>query len=235
VLVHDLDLELAAGERVALVGRSGAGKTTLLRALMGLSCGRSGLRVSGHLRVGSLEVDLGQVGDVDAARFRGRVLGYVPQAAEQSLDPVRTVAAQLFELDPRTEPAVWLERVELAPEFSSRFPAQLSGGQAQRVALALSLATSPAFVLCDEPWSALDGPSTATVLACFAALRERDVGLLVVTHDLARLGSFDRVLILEDGALVEDNLGSSPLACWQSEAGRLLARAAARDRGFGDG
>lgn len=232
-----IDLEIRAGEAVAVVGSSGAGKSTLVRALLGLLTPSPELVVTGEVSVAGIDVDLGRP-DHDAwAKLRGRILGWLPQSSTPSLDPVRTVAAQLRELSSRA-PEDWLASMGLSSELLDRYPRELSGGQATRVALALALAPGPSFLFADEPWTALDGPTSRALIDQLTTLRSRGTGLFIVTHDLARLcvtALVDRVVVLEDGQFVEENSPTALVRAPKSVAGRALAHAARRDLGLRDG
>jgi ABC-type Fe3+/spermidine/putrescine transport system ATPase subunit len=170
-----LDLELPVGRTVAVLGSSGAGKTTLLRALAGfvpLEGGR--LRRDG--------VDVGRL----APEERG--LGYVPQGL--GLIPTRNVERNVSyplevrgRTDARARGRAMLERFGLTP-LARRYPAQLSGGELERVALARALLAEPELVLWDEPWQALDVEARHQLSFVFEELRDRArVPALVVTHD----------------------------------------------------
>ena len=204
-------LDLAAGERVALVGASGSGKTTLGLALLGLL--PPGAVVTGSVRVGGTEL----VGAPERVlrSLRGRVTALVPQDPGTSLNPQvrvgRQVAAPLRRAGLGRRAAAarveeLLAELRLPPGTARRHPPQLSGGQRQRAALAMALACDPALLLADEPTSALDGTVQAGVLAALgAATRERGTALLLVTHDLAAAaGTCDRLLVLDGGRLLAD-------------------------------
>jgi molybdate transport system ATP-binding protein len=217
----DVDLTVAAGEVVAIVGPSGAGKTTILRAIAGLV----------PLTAGRVALD-GTVFDDTAAgiyiRPERRGLGVVFQDALlfPHLSAVDNVAAGLCftgtsRLVARARAREWLERLGIA-ELAAAMPAALSGGQAQRVALARALATAPRLLLLDEPLSSLDVAARAEVrrelrrhLASFAGIR------LLVTHDpIEALALADRLVVLEDGRVVQ---AGSSLAVTERPRSRYVA------------
>jgi len=201
----DLDLRVRPGEVVAVLGANGAGKSTLLSLISGLIRPDTGrITLDGQVLV-----------DIDRrvwvpAHQRGVVL----LAQQALLFPHLTAAANVAfgprskgssRRDAQAEAVRWLEAVD-AVEFADRRPAQLSGGQAQRIAIARALAVDPALLLLDEPMSALD-------IAVAPALRQllrkvlRDTGrtALLVTHDLIdALSLADRVVVLDAGRVVED-------------------------------
>jgi osmoprotectant transport system ATP-binding protein len=193
-----VDLDVAAGEAVALVGESGAGKTTLLRCF-----NRMVVPTQGSISIGGEPV---AAGPVESLRRR---IGYVPQ--QGGLLPHWTVLRNaafvprlLGRPDPAADAAAALARVGLDPQvFGGRYPHALSGGQRQRVALARAIAARPRLLLLDEPFGALDAITRADVQAVFAALRrELGVTALIVTHDLveaARLA--DRIVVMRSGRI----------------------------------
>jgi ABC-type Fe3+/spermidine/putrescine transport system ATPase subunit len=187
-----VDLALTPGRVVAVLGSSGAGKTTLLRTLAGFLPARSG-------RIRRDDEDL-----TDRPPER-RGLGYVPQGL--GLFPHRTVERNVsYPLDvrgrtdarARTRPL--LERFGLTP-LARRYPARLSGGELERVALARALAAEPDLVLWDEPWQALDVEARYELGRVFEELREVDrIPVVVVTHDPALAFSVaDTFLVLRRG------------------------------------
>ena len=205
-LLSDLDFDVD-DDALALLGPSGAGKSLVLRCLLGLAPARTVVR--GAL----IFTDGRRVGldDITAlARLRGRVLTLLPQAAAASLDPMRRVEAQLHELlrmhgNDGDSPASLLRLVGLDAELALRHPHALSGGQAQRVALALALACRPAVLLADEPTASLDNLAQAHLLDTLrVTCKARALRLVLVTHDLAlAAGVCRRAIILDAGRLVE--------------------------------
>ena len=203
-LLAGVSFSIDRGEALAVLGPSGAGKSLVLRCLLGLA--PSEAKVTGRLQWEGREVSLA---DRDAlAQLRGRGLALVPQAAAASLDPMRTVSAQLREVcalhDTDGRPNERLEEVGLAAEFADRHPHALSGGQAQRVALALALACRPAVLLADEPMAALDCVSQAELVELLVRrCAAEQVALVLVSHDLARVARCcARAIVLDDGRMV---------------------------------
>jgi oligopeptide/dipeptide ABC transporter ATP-binding protein len=211
-ILAEINLSVARGEVLALVGASGAGKTALLRALLGLS--PTGARRSGRLEVAGNPVQ--DAGEREWRRLRGRVVGWMPQDPLAALPAHRTVGGLIDEVllgtpDDRGRRArgerakTLLDSVGLDPVLACRYPHQLSGGQGQRVLLALALAADPCVLLADEPTSALD-PVAAVALEArlVAEAREQRRAVLLVSHDLAAAArSADRVAVLAGGRLVE--------------------------------
>lgn len=203
-VLRGLQLEVAAGAFVAIVGASGSGKSSLLHILGGLDRGYTGeARVLGH--------DLGKLPERELARFRNREVGFVFQsynllqglrAWENVLLPV-CFGAGGGEGTTREQAFAALARVGLAGK-EHRLPRQLSGGERQRVAVARALARRPRLVLADEPTGSLDGDAAEEVVSLLAQLnREQGIGVIVATHDPRVFSEAQRVLRLRDGMLEE--------------------------------
>ncbi|SEG96822.1 peptide/nickel transport system ATP-binding protein [Nonomuraea solani] len=193
--VTDARFELAAGRCLALVGESGCGKSVMAHALLGLLPGNA--TVTGHAwldRSGGLNRSDGPLDLVAASekvlarQVRGRLIGLVPQSPAAHLTPVRTARAQLAEtlreLGRPESPDELAERAGLRPQDLDRYPHQLSGGMAQRVANALALAGDPPLILADEPTTGLDRPLVEATMAELRRLCDEGRAVLVITHDL---------------------------------------------------
>ncbi len=206
-------LEMGFGERIALVGRSGSGKSTLALALGGLL--PDSPRVRGSLRVGGDEM----VGAPASRRrqVRGRRLGFVFQDPHGSLNPVLRVGRQLNQVlrehhpgvsDLRERGLLLLEEVGLhnPRRVANLLPGELSGGMAQRVAIALALAGEPEMLVADEATTSLDRPVERRIVDLLLSLSEsRGAGVLFVTHDLPLAESWtERAVVLERGRVVDD-------------------------------
>jgi len=196
---HAVSLALAAGEFVALLGESGVGKSTLLNCIAGLDDADAGRVVVG----GS---DLAALNEAGRARLRRARLGFVFQAFHvlPHLSVAENVALPLLLLG-RPDAArveALLDAVGLG-DLGARFPAQLSGGQLQRVAIARSVVHSPGLILADEPTGNLDPTTAARVLGVLLAqVRDAGSACLLVTHSAAAAARADRVLRLTAGGIV---------------------------------
>jgi putative ABC transport system ATP-binding protein len=202
--LHDIALSVAAGEFVAVVGKSGSGKTTVLNLLAGID-----RPTRGEITVAGTPVH--SLSESQLAEWRGRTVGLVFQFFQ--LLPTLTVAENVMlpmdfaNVVPAPErsarAAELLERVGIADQ-RDKLPATLSGGQQQRAAIARALANNPPLLLADEPTGNLDEQTRTSVLELFDALNEEGRTVIVVTHerDISRYA--DRVVTLVDGRIADD-------------------------------
>jgi ABC-type lipoprotein export system ATPase subunit len=201
--VDGVDLDIGAGETVAVMGPSGCGKSTLLHLLGGLD------RPSGgEVSLNGRRID--NLSEKALARMRRSDVGFVFQAFHlmEELTAVENVelAALLAGRSPRAarrRAEELLEQVGLT-DRASFLPSALSGGQRQRVAIARALSNEPLLVLADEPTGNLDSAATLDVLQLFESLHESGQTLVVVTHDARIAATADRMISMRDGALVDE-------------------------------
>jgi putative ABC transport system ATP-binding protein len=202
--LRGVDLTVRPGEMVAVMGPSGSGKSTLLHLIAGLD-----VPTAGRVCVGG--VDLAGLDDDGRTLLRRRRLGIVFQAFNllDTLTAEENVALPLLvdgvaEAEATRRARAALERVGVAGR-ASHLPAQLSGGEQQRVAIARGLVTEPVVLLADEPTGNLDSAGGAAVLALLRRLvDEQRQTLLLVTHDARHAALADRLLRLRDGRVVEE-------------------------------
>ena len=201
-ILHGIDLHIAAGEFVAIMGPSGSGKSTLLGLIAGLDSPTSGsIKLAGQELVG--------LGEDALARLRGRTLGFVFQSFHllPTLTAEENVAVPLElrgERDARSRARALLATVGLA-DRGHHLPAQLSGGEQQRVALARAFVAEPPILLADEPTGNLDSATGERVLALLADLRARTgTTMVLVTHDASLAARADRIVTLRDGRIDSD-------------------------------
>jgi len=214
-----VDLDIAAGERLAIIGESGSGKSTLARALAGLL--PDGATVGGEM----LWPGLGH------PPRPGRDFGFVFQDPGSSLNPVLTIGEQIAEGARRHLGLGWKQAYIRAEELLGRvripqpdkamraFPHQLSGGQRQRVAIAAAIAARPALLIADEATSALDVVVQAEIVRLLDGLvREDGMTLLFITHDIALASGFvDRIAVFCNARLVEAGPVRSVLSAPKSD------------------
>lgn len=213
-VVRDVSLSLQAGKTLALVGQSGSGKSTIALAAGGL------LPANGRIESGTVRIDGQDVTELSRRGWhglRGTVVGFVPQDPLSSLDPLQRIGSQvgaaLLQHSSATRRTVLertialLDRVGIRdPERRVRsYPHELSGGQLQRVLIAIAIAGEPKLLIADEPTSALDVTVQKTILDLLGDLqRELGLALLFITHDLALAGErSDTIAVLHQGELVE--------------------------------
>lgn len=201
IALQGLDLVVDQGEFIAVVGASGSGKSTLLGILGGLVVPSAGeVRVAGH--------DLLKIGSRQRTHYRRNVVGFLWQQTAKNLLPYLR-AIENVELpmrlagrssrDRRARAASLLQQVGLSDRMSHR-PAELSGGEQQRVAIAVALANEPSVVFADEPTGELDSQSAADVVSVLRDVNEQDgVTVVVVTHDQSLASQVNRTVSIRDG------------------------------------
>jgi ABC-type lipoprotein export system ATPase subunit len=230
VALKGIDFEMEKGEMIAIIGPSGAGKSSLLNLLGGLDRPTAGQLVVDGLNL--LDLKGGALAD-----YRLKRVGFVWQQIERNLLPhrsaLRNVALPMMLASTPPwrrgkEAAELLDAVGLS-EHKHKRPAQLSGGQAQRVALAVALANRPPLLLADEPTGALDRRTAFQMMELLQDLRTRyGLTVLMVTHDMEMAAYADRVLTLRDGALGQDLAHMDEETPALDEAGRLQLPGAVR-------
>jgi putative ABC transport system ATP-binding protein len=201
--VGGVDLDVAAGETVAVMGPSGCGKSTLLHLLGGLERPSAGeLRLSGHR--------MDEMNEKELARLRRTAIGFVFQAfhlieeltAAENVELPALLAGR-SRRSARLRAAELLEQVGLS-DRAGHLPSALSGGQRQRVAIARALSNEPEIVLGDEPTGNLDSAATLDLLRLLDSLRAAGQTFVIVTHDERIAATADRLISMRDGAFVEE-------------------------------
>jgi lipoprotein-releasing system ATP-binding protein len=205
-VLDGVDLTVARGEMVAIIGASGAGKSTLLHLLGALDRPSSGEIVIAGRTLGGLDDDA-------VSALRNRTVGFVFQfhhllreftALENVMMPLRIAGTD--DAQARRRALSLLDRMGLSGRVHHR-PAQLSGGEQQRTAVARALAADPSVLLADEPSGNLDHGNSERLHDLFAELtRELEIAMVVVTHNRSLAGRADRVLQLEEGKLARIEL-----------------------------
>jgi len=206
-VLRDVELSIAHGELVSLIGRSGSGKTTLLHAIGGLD-----RNYTGTVRVGGQ--DLRALRDGGLSDYRNRTVGFVFQsfyllphlscAENVALPAVFARRAPQSKASIQARVLEVLRHVDLE-EKAGALPSTLSGGQRQRVAIARALFNRPSLMLCDEPTGNLDREMGEAIMRLFRRLNEEEeITMIIVTHDPAIASSADRQLVVRDGTVHEE-------------------------------
>ncbi|MDD2384907.1 MAG: ATP-binding cassette domain-containing protein [Sulfurospirillaceae bacterium] len=183
-----LNIDFSFADSFALIGESGSGKSLTLKALLGML--PQELEVLMHV-------------ETSYVLERGQSIAMVPQNPFTALSPLTTIADQFMQNTTISE--AYLKKVELGAEVLARFPSELSGGQLQRVIIAMALSLEPKLLLLDEPTTALDEESKKTILSLIKQLQKSfGFDILFVTHDIETIeGLCEDVAILKDGLIIE--------------------------------
>jgi oligopeptide/dipeptide ABC transporter ATP-binding protein len=215
--VRDVSFEIQSSEVLAVVGESGSGKSTLALAILRLL---ERARITGSILLrcqGHDQVDLLSASERKLCRLRGRQISMIFQEPMSSLNPIVRIGKQIAEAiylhermpacDIHDRSVSLLEQTGIAdPERCLQsYPHQLSGGQCQRISIAMALANRPSLIVADEPTTALDVTVQAQILSCLSSLRRsHGIAILFITHDLGLVRRFaDRVLVMYAGEIVE--------------------------------
>ncbi len=233
--VCGISFELAKGSFTALVGESGSGKSTIISASLGLLPPHSS--VSGKIVLNNHEINTANMDENSFRKYRWKEMALVPQGALNSFTPVLTIGKHIAEVldfhmgikgrEAEDKISSLLEEVSLPKESAKKYPHELSGGQKQRAAIALALACSPSLLFADEPTTALDVVTQASVLKLLLKLRtEKSLTILFVTHDLPMAASLcDTLIVMKDGHIVESGTPRQIVENPRDEHTKSLVRA----------
>ncbi|MFG2117045.1 ABC transporter ATP-binding protein [Streptomyces sp. NPDC048718] len=231
--VRGVDLTLPAGQKLGVAGESGCGKSTMALALLRLL--PPSARLTGEIRLDGEDVLAMKWGRLRAVRWAGASIVF--QGAMHSLNAVRRIGDQIAEpllVHGRATPAAartrvgeLLEHVGLPAARAAAYPHELSGGQRQRVMIAMALACDPRLIVADEPTTALDVMIQAQILRLIERLvAEQDIGLLMISHDLAVLAdTCDRLAVMYAGRVVEEGPAKAVYESAAHPYGRALSSA----------
>ena len=223
IALQGLDLEVADGELMAIIGNSGSGKSTLLNVIGGLD-----LPSAGKITVANR--DLLKLSRLELLRYRREKVGFVWQSSARNLIPylsaVQNVEVPML-LTGRRERRRRAEQLLAMMGMGHRAhnrPSQLSGGEQQRVAIAIALANEPPLVLADEPTGSVDGATAASVLDALRKInQELGVTVVIVTHDRRIAQQVDRVVAIRDGRTSSEFIRRGTYASEISEITQLAA------------
>ena len=203
-VLKGINLNIAGGELVAIMGSSGSGKSTLLNILGMLDTADKGDYILDGFKIENLN-------ETKAAKYRNRFLGFIFQSFNliNYKNALENVSLPLYyqgvsRKERQQIAADYLERVGLK-EWATHLPSELSGGQKQRVAIARAMASKPKVLLADEPTGALDTRTSCDVMDLIQKINEEGKTILVVTHELEIAKMCKRIVKLKDGIIVEDS------------------------------
>ncbi len=219
-LVSDVSLDLPRGSVLTVIGETGSGKSLVAQALFGLL--PAGMRATGHIRIG--ESTPVPVSDHQAlARHWRKTMMLIPQEPGLALDPTMRVGRQLALAGiPENAIADALGAVDMPASVADAYPFMLSGGMAQRVTVAIALATGSPVLVADEPTKGMDAQRIGQAIGLFRRVAARGHSLMLITHDLAVARAMPgTVVVLREGRLVEEGPGdavlTSPRSCYARE------------------
>lgn len=206
--LQGLDLEIAEGEMVAIIGKSGSGKSTLLNMIGGLEVPTAGrLFINGK--------DMASYKEKEMVEYRKSTVGFVWQKSSRNLffymTVIENVMAPMYftkgKKDNRRSRAMKLLGQVGMEAHADKYPDQLSGGEQQRVAIAVALANNPKILLADEPTGAVDSRTSDMIFELFKKLNEElRLTILIVTHDIALASKVQRVLMISDGKVSTEKI-----------------------------
>lgn len=238
-ILQDINFTMQAGEVIAIVGQSGCGKSTLLRGIMGL------LPAHWQIKQGEIffkKTDLLNLAKQQLQQIRGAQIGMVFQNSAAMLCPTRLIGDQIYEAFSAHKKYSREQSLAAAIEVFEKlnlpepkrilhnYPFELSGGMNQRVGIALAMLLKPELLLADEPTSALDVVAQAQVMRELAELRHQtNTAIIFVTHNIALAASFaDRIIVMRQGAIVEQNSSYAVMHTPQVDYTRELIAAVPR-------
>lgn len=233
-LLKDVCIEMNKGQAVGLTGQSGCGKTTVLKSIMGILGGQC-MVVGGDIWLD--EQPINQLSSAKRRQLAGTTIGFIPQNPMTAFDSRKRIGKQLLEtfclrlFISKYEAEGLADQVLTALNFpdpqriKQSFPAELSGGMLQRIAVGILLALKPDYILADEPTSALDEENARNLIAELEK-QQSDTGILLVSHDLEAIKQLCSCLyVMEDGRILETNTVDQVLNNPQQEWTKMFVSA----------
>ncbi|MCQ2538902.1 MAG: ABC transporter ATP-binding protein [Acetatifactor sp.] len=206
--LQGLDLTVKKGELVSIIGKSGSGKSTLMNMIGGLETPTLGkLLVAGR--------NIGELGEKEMVEYRKKTVGFVWQKSARNLFPYLTslenvvMAMSFTDMSGKEKKARAMKLLEMASidHKKDSYPGQMSGGEQQRVSIAVALANDPAILLADEPTGAVDTRTADLILQLFRRVnQELGTTIIIVTHDRNLADKSDRVLMISDGKISTEKI-----------------------------
>lgn len=213
-LLNNISLQLKKGQVIGLTGASGAGKTTIMKAILGM-LGSNCAITKGDILIDDIEME--KLSDKERRRLCGKTIGFIPQNPMTAFDPRVKIGNQVYETFKihlkikRNESdsliSQQLKELNLSDvqRVLNSYPCQISGGMLQRIAVAILLGLKPKYILADEPTSALDEENSKILIEILNKQR-KNAGILLVSHDINSLKTLcDKVIVMENGKIIEEN------------------------------
>lgn len=231
--VDGVSFSLDKGSFTGLVGESGSGKSTIVSASLGLL--PRDAEITGEAVFNGQ--DILKISNNELRKLRWKEMALIPQSALNSFTPVLTIGRHITETlefhfglkesEARQKAALLLKESGLSEIMLDKYPHEMSGGEKQRAAIALSLACSPSLLFADEPTTALDVITQAGILKLLSSLKkERNITVLLITHDMPMAASVcDRLIVMRNGLIMEDGTPQTIINNPKHEYTKALVRA----------
>ena len=209
-IVENLTFTLCAGEMLAVIGRSGSGKTLMMTSFLGLN---EPIKITGNIYLQKTKLPIHSTQTKDWQQIRGKKIAYIFQDPKQTLNPLHTIKKAFWVIFkqiqvPRRQRLEYIHQLLAQVGLFvplNRYPHQLSGGEAQRLAIALALAFNPVLIIADEPTSSLDDKHSQDILTLFQKLANDGRTVVIISHQTQYLQNFHQILWLKDNTFILGN------------------------------